>query len=35
MYDQNQADVLEYARGIVAHGFSPGVLMIDANGQED
>ena len=28
-YDQNQEDVLTYARGIVEHGFPPGVLMID------
>jgi alpha-glucosidase len=35
MYDQNQADVLQYARGIVAHGLPPGVLMIDDNWQED
>jgi alpha-glucosidase len=35
MYDQNQDDVLAYARGIVAHGLPPGVLMIDDNWQED
>jgi len=34
-YDQNEAAVLRYARGIVAHGFPPGVLMIDDNWQED
>ncbi len=28
-YDQNQRDVLAYARGIVARGFPPAVLMID------
>jgi len=28
-YDQNQRDVLAYARAIVANGFPPGVLMID------
>ncbi len=28
-YNQNQADVLRYATGILEHGFSPGVLMID------
>ncbi len=28
-YDQNQRDVLAYARGIVANGFPPAVLMID------
>ena len=35
MYDQNQADVLKYARGIREHGLPPGVLMIDDNWQED
>jgi hypothetical protein len=28
-YDQNQKDVLAYARAIVANDFPPGVLMID------
>ncbi len=28
-YNQNQKDILNYARGIVEHGFPPGVLMID------
>ncbi|HSD66176.1 MAG TPA: TIM-barrel domain-containing protein, partial [Vicinamibacteria bacterium] len=28
-YDQNQEDVVAYARGIVANGFPPAVLMID------
>ena len=28
-YNQNQKDILDYARGIVEHGFPPGVLMID------
>jgi alpha-glucosidase (family GH31 glycosyl hydrolase) len=28
-YDQNQEDVLAYARGVVENGFVPGVLMID------
>jgi alpha-glucosidase len=28
-YDQNQEDVLAYARAIVANGFPPAVLMID------
>jgi alpha-glucosidase len=28
-YNQNQKDVLEYARGIIKNGFPPGVLMID------
>ncbi|MFB3906150.1 MAG: glycoside hydrolase family 31 protein [Acidobacteriota bacterium] len=31
VYNQNQADVLKYARGIVDNGFPPGVLMIDDN----
>ncbi len=35
VYDQNQEDILEYARGIIRHGFPPGVLMIDDNWQED
>lgn len=35
MYDQNQEDILRYARGIVEQGFPPGVLMIDDNWQED
>jgi len=35
MYDQNQKDVLKYARAIVQYGFPPGVLMIDDNWQED
>ena len=29
VYDQNQRDVLAYARAIVANGFPPAVLMID------
>jgi alpha-glucosidase (family GH31 glycosyl hydrolase) len=35
MYNQNQADILKYAKGIKDHGFPPGVLMIDDNWQED
>lgn len=35
MYDQNQKDILQYARAIVENGFPPGVLMIDDNWQED
>jgi alpha-glucosidase len=35
MYDQNQRDVLRYARAIVDNGLPPGVLMIDDNWQED
>lgn len=34
-YNQNQADILKYARGIIANGFPPGVLMIDDTWQED
>jgi alpha-glucosidase len=29
VYDQNQRDVLAYARAVVANGFPPAVLMID------
>jgi alpha-glucosidase (family GH31 glycosyl hydrolase) len=35
MYDQNQAGILKYAKGIRDHGFPAGVLMIDDNWQED
>lgn len=35
MYDQNQKDILDYARQIISNGFPPGVLMIDDNWQED
>ncbi len=31
IYDQNQDDILQYARGIIDNGFPPGVLMIDDN----
>ncbi len=34
-YDQTQEGVLAYARAIVAHGFRPGVLMIDEGWQKD
>lgn len=34
-YNQNQADVLKYARAIIDNGFAPGVLMIDDTWQED
>jgi alpha-glucosidase len=34
MYDQNQADILKYAHGIVANDFPVGVLMIDDNWQK-
>jgi alpha-glucosidase (family GH31 glycosyl hydrolase) len=33
VYNQNQSDVLSYARAIVENGFPPGVLMIDDNWQ--
>jgi alpha-glucosidase (family GH31 glycosyl hydrolase) len=35
MYDQNEADILAYAEAIIKNGFSPGVLMIDDNWQEN
>ena len=35
MYDQNQNDILTYARAIKAQGYPPGVLMIDDNWQEN
>lgn len=35
IYDQNQADILDYANKIIANGFPPGVIMIDDNWQED
>ena len=35
MYDQNQEDILKYAKAIVENGFPPGVIMIDDNWQED
>ncbi|MHA4811439.1 glycoside hydrolase family 31 protein [Flavitalea flava] len=31
IYNQNQADILKYANGIIDAGFSPGVFMIDDN----
>ncbi|MGB4414531.1 MAG: glycoside hydrolase family 31 protein [Paludibacter sp.] len=34
-YNQNQNDVLKYARGIIANNMPTGVLMIDAGWQED
>ena len=33
MYDQNQADILDYARRLLANGLPPGILMIDGNWQ--
>jgi alpha-glucosidase (family GH31 glycosyl hydrolase) len=35
LYDQNQNDVLKYAKAIIDNGFPPGVIMIDDNWQED
>jgi len=35
MYDQNQKDILDYARHLVADGYPAGVLMIDDNWQQD
>jgi alpha-glucosidase (family GH31 glycosyl hydrolase) len=35
VYNQNQKDIMAYARRILANGLSPGVLMIDDNWQED
>ncbi|MGL5894944.1 MAG: glycoside hydrolase family 31 protein [Bacteroidales bacterium] len=35
MYNQNEEDILKYARDIVKNGFTPGVIMIDDNWQED
>jgi len=35
VYNQNQKDILKYANAIVENGFSPGVIMIDDNWQED
>ncbi|MDR2894885.1 MAG: glycoside hydrolase family 31 protein [Alistipes sp.] len=34
-YDQNQEDILQYARDVVANGFPTGVLMIDDNWQQN
>jgi alpha-glucosidase len=34
-YNQNQADVLKYARTLIAQGYPPGVLMIDDTWQEN
>ena len=35
MYNQNEEDILKYARDILAKGYAPGVLMIDDNWQEN
>lgn len=34
-YNQNEADILKYAENIIRNGYSPGVLMIDDNWQEN
>ena len=34
-YDQTQKGVMEYAKGIIANGFKPGILMIDEGWQKD
>jgi len=34
-YDQNQKDILDYARAIIENGMPPGIIMIDDNWQED
>lgn len=31
VYNQNEADILAYAKAIIANGFPPGVIMIDDN----
>lgn len=33
MYNQNQEDILRYAKGIIRNGFPRGVLMVDDNWQ--
>jgi alpha-glucosidase len=35
LYNQNQNDVLKYAKAIIDNGFPPGVIMIDDNWQEN
>ena len=35
MYNQNEKDILNYARAIIDNGYPPGVLMIDDNWQVD
>ncbi len=35
MYDQNQADILKYAKGIRDNGFPAGVPMVDDNWQQN
>ena len=31
VYNQNQKDIIKYAKDIISNGFAPGVLMIDDN----
>lgn len=35
MYNQNQDDIMDYARHLIAEGYPAGVLMIDDNWQQD
>lgn len=35
LYNQNQNDVMKYAKDILKNGLPPGVIMIDDNWQED
>ena len=35
VYNQNQEDIMTYAKSILSNGFPSGVLMIDDNWQED
>ncbi|MFH4964768.1 glycoside hydrolase family 31 protein [Gaetbulibacter sp. M235] len=35
IYNQNEEDILKYAQGIINNGYTPGVLMIDDNWQEN
>ena len=35
MYDQNQRDIMRYARKAVENGFPQGIFMIDDNWQND
>jgi alpha-glucosidase (family GH31 glycosyl hydrolase) len=35
VYNQNQKDIMKYAKSILSNGFPSGVLMIDDNWQED
>ncbi len=35
LYNQNQADIMKYARSIIKNNLPPGVIMVDDNWQED